>query len=371
MGTNQKALILIGLPGVNFGASHVAEIPMGAKQGVTQNVTFCTRDKRRLFPGAMERYRAQGAQSVIAEGSESSVTTGPAIRTSLTTHCLLNPEGIRPTQRAPRGAHRAGPGCAQQSPAPPAPRAAPRPERGLSEPGAALPAAGTYQGRMVLRCSWAGSCRAAGPPTRRAGGQRGLLPRGHSGGRPLSPEAHRHLPETEPTHRERRGRRRPLGAALLRCSAAGCPGSARGGASRCRSSRSPGRGRPRRRGGFAHRTRLRELRNKEAADWLGARCEHSDWPRGVAGPRWRRSGGSRACRGGPVPFAIQKIAACPRGAAPVAMASGPGAATLKKCLEVLRDARNDSEQLAALLLVRLRHRRARASARRSREHRRP
>lgn len=217
MGTNQKALILIGLPGVNFGASHVAEIPMGAKQGVTQNVTFCTRDKRRLFPGAMERYWAQGAQSVIAEGSESSVTTGPTIRTSLTTHCLLNPEGIRPTQRAPRGAHRAGPGCAQQSPAPPAPRAAPRPERGLSEPGAALPAAGTYQGRMVLRCSWAGSCRAAGPPTRRAGGQRGLLPRGHSGGRPLSPEAHRHLPETEPTHRERRGRRRPLGAALLRC----------------------------------------------------------------------------------------------------------------------------------------------------------
>ncbi|XP_052554610.1 neurochondrin [Tympanuchus pallidicinctus] len=33
------------------------------------------------------------------------------------------------------------------------------------------------------------------------------------------------------------------------------------------------------------------------------------------------------------------------------MASGPGAATLKKCLEVLKDARNDSEQLAALLLV--------------------
>lgn len=49
------------------------------------------------------------------------------------------------------------------------------------------------------------------------------------------------------------------------------------------------------------------------------------------------------------------------------MASGPGAATLKKCLEVLKDARNDSEQLAALLLVRLRHRRAWAAARRSQE----
>ncbi|OXB66385.1 hypothetical protein ASZ78_011919 [Callipepla squamata] len=33
------------------------------------------------------------------------------------------------------------------------------------------------------------------------------------------------------------------------------------------------------------------------------------------------------------------------------MAAGPGAATLRRCLEVLRDSRNDSEQLAALLLV--------------------
>lgn len=34
--------------------------------------------------------------------------------------------------------------------------------------------------------------------------------------------------------------------------------------------------------------------------------------------------------------------------------SGDGHATLKRCLAVLRDARNDSEQFAALLLVRSR-----------------
>lgn len=38
----------------------------------------------------------------------------------------------------------------------------------------------------------------------------------------------------------------------------------------------------------------------------------------------------------------------------MAAGSGDGAATLKRCLGVLRDARNDSEQFAALLLVRKR-----------------
>lgn len=35
-----------------------------------------------------------------------------------------------------------------------------------------------------------------------------------------------------------------------------------------------------------------------------------------------------------------------------ATATGDGRSTLKRCLDVLRDARNDSEQFAALLLVR-------------------
>lgn len=44
----------------------------------------------------------------------------------------------------------------------------------------------------------------------------------------------------------------------------------------------------------------------------------------------------------------------PRTHLAMAAGSGDGTATLKRCLGVLRDARNDSEQFAALLLVRKR-----------------
>lgn len=154
---------------------------------------------------------------------------------------------------------------------------------------------------MPLRRS---SYRAAGPPALRAGGQRGLLPCGHSAGRPLSPGS---APTPSGNGTDTPGTPGPASSA--RGCAAPLPGSARGGTSSRRSSRSPGRDRPSSRGGFAHRARLRGLRNKEAADWLAPRCERSDWLRGRGGDVSVDHVRAAARRSGRVPFAMQKIAA--------------------------------------------------------------